>query len=386
MRLLRAAQRMSRSVCFVLSVLSVLSVLALPVASEEPVLAEGLNLTAFGGRVDLCAPPLTAENGTCTCAAGWTQQGGTCAACAPGFFKADPGFAACGACPAHMTSFEGAVERAECVCVAGHSREGDACAPCAANTYKAFVGNNSCVSCPTNTHTMGAGATQSTECVCDDGWTASAALATLATCEPCAEDYFSGPSTAGACLPCAANSATPSASAPSASAPSASAGCHCNAGYARDAEAGCSACPAGTYKTERGESACQPCPAHMSSPRGSTRPENCSCVAGYERAEEPEQSPSSAQACVLCAANSFCAGQDAKAACQERSTSEAGASASIECICRDGYFLYDSACVECSENFFCVRGVRTPCAASSASALGSTHAANCTCFTGFGAS
>ena len=108
-----------------LSVCFVLCVLAQPVCSDEAVLAEGLDLTAFGARVSLCASPLTTDNNTCTCAAGWTALGGTCAMCAAGLFKPRPGFAACTACPAHMTSFEGAVELAECcvcLCSAGYAR------------------------------------------------------------------------------------------------------------------------------------------------------------------------------------------------------------------------------------------------------------------------
>jgi hypothetical protein len=243
-----------------LKVFFVLCVLAQAVCSEnkrthDAVLADGLDLTAFGGRVSLCASPLTSDNNICTCAAGWTAIGGTCVMCAAGLFKPRPGFAACTACPAHMTSFEGSVELGECLCAAGYTPAAGVCVPCATTTYKPFVGNNSCVSCPAITHTVSSGAIDIDDCLCDSGWTL-----TDDGCVACPEHHFSNPLTAGSCWPCTPDSGSGAQASL----------CQCNAGYAREGSA-CAACVAGTYKTARDESMCEQCPAHMSSPLADLR-------------------------------------------------------------------------------------------------------------------
>ena len=222
---------------FFFSIIFVSCVCAQHVAMEVftgnmPVLAEGLDLTEFGGRVALCPPPLSADNNSCTCPAGWTMLRGTCTVCAAGFFKAEAGFGACSACPAHMTSFEGAVDMYECLCDAGHMPDGGECVRCSSTTYKAFIGNNSCVSCPANTQT-GSGATDMAHCLCHGGWTL-----VDDECVPCPENHFSGSLTSGACAPCPANSHSYAAASH----------CECSGGYARQGDGLCTPCVAGTYK------------------------------------------------------------------------------------------------------------------------------------------
>jgi hypothetical protein len=115
-RLHRAGLRFHLLVILVLLILLVL----LPPRSDAQALAGELDLSAAEGRVDACQAPLVAFNDTCTCDAGATwQSNGThqaCAPCAAGSYKPGPGLHACSACPALMTSFEGAAEAVDCLC------------------------------------------------------------------------------------------------------------------------------------------------------------------------------------------------------------------------------------------------------------------------------
>uniref|UniRef100_A0A1I7YTZ1 receptor protein-tyrosine kinase n=1 Tax=Steinernema glaseri TaxID=37863 RepID=A0A1I7YTZ1_9BILA len=64
--------------------------------------------------------------------------------------------------------------------------------------------------------------------------------------------------------------------------------CVCAAGYTLDSQMnGCKACPAGTYKARNGADICSLCPAHSASLSGSS---NCTCDAGYFRADEDLES------------------------------------------------------------------------------------------------
>ena len=338
-------------------------------ATSEPVLAEGLNLTPFLGRLTTCEAPWTAHDGACTCPPGWTVHSVyTCAPCAAGFFKEEPGFHACTACPGPTTSFGGAVEASECLCSEGHAELGGACAPCPAGTYKSFVGNNTCVPCPSAARTAEAGAVAISACVCPAGHVLGEA-----GCEPCPVNFGSDPA-GGDCRPCEAHSGT--------DAPGAA--CECDAGYAPGVPeapgapgdtAPCSACPEGKYKSGRGQRPCAECPANTLSPAGSTGPEQCLCAPGFELSEH--------EGCVTCAENAFCPGRGQKQACPEHSTSPAGSAAGSDCACLPGFFSYDNRCLECGEGFFCAGGVRKQCPPHSTSERGSSSVENCTCVSGF---
>ena len=191
----------------------VLSLLFVVCASDDAVLAEHLELSAFGGRVSACPAPFVVHMDMCTCGRGWTGTNtGSCVQCAAGAFKEDIGLGPCTTCPEHMTSFSAAQEMAECMCVPGYSAEGGICVPCATGTYKAFIGNSSCIACVPNAMTTLGGATTSAYCVCKSGH----ALVN-SVCVECAPDHYSS---AGVCKRCPANSASGVAAAT----------CQCNAG------------------------------------------------------------------------------------------------------------------------------------------------------------
>lgn len=306
------------------------------VASDEPVLAEGLDLTPFLGRLSTCESPWTAHGDACTCPPGWTAHGHSCSPCAAGFFKPEAGIHACTACPGPTTSFAGAVEASECLCAEGHAPAAlgstSACAPCPVSTYKSFVGNNSCVPCP-----PGHDAQQN------------------------------------ACRACPEHSVTGAPGSP----------CECDAGYAPDnrtsdftsSSAPCTACAPGKYKSGRGQHVCSECPEHTQSPPATTLPEHCLCAPGFER--------STPSGCAPCAANFFCPGRGRKLGCTEHSSSPAGSAASSDCTCLPGFFLYDTECLECGEDFFCSEGVRAQCPANSTSQRRSKTVQDCTCLSGF---
>lgn len=339
------------------------------VASAEPVLAEGLDLTPFQGRLATCEAPWTAHDDACTCPPGWTAHAHACAPCAAGFFKQEPGLHACTACPESTTSFEGSVEASECLCAEGHAvgslDSASACAPCPGSTYKSFVGNSSCVPCPPGAHTAGTGASAVDACLCPAGRALSDS-----GCQPCPPLHEAH---RNACRPCPANTGTDAPGAP----------CECDAGYTPGDTEPCTACTPGKYKSGRGQRACAECPAGTHSPPASTLPEHCVCAPGFEgsRAEGSNHS-----GCTPCAANAFCPGHGLKLGCPEHSSSPAGAAASSDCTCLPGFFRYDNQCLECGAGFFCFAEIRTPCPANSTSQRRSTTAHDCTCVSGFAAS
>jgi len=198
-------------------------------------------------------------------------------------------------------------------------------------------------------------------CVCDDGYMWNS---TENKCLSCADNFYSNDLTKSICMPCPVNSISKSPASL----------CQCAAGYQKEQEDFCAPCAPGTYKTY-GDSTCEPCPANMSSRMASTDSGACWCLPGFERHDS--------NTCVVCAANDFCPGFDAKITCPPHSSSAIGAKTIKECICAEGFFWYDEACLACEEGFFCSQGIRSQCPPNSTSAHASTHASNCTCLEGF---
>lgn len=325
------------------------------------VLAEDLDLSDFADRVSVCPAPLVAHNNLCTCPKGWTWLGALCVQCTAGSYKTHAGFGACTQCPSHMTSFEGATALSDCMCDRGFMPHDNACVVCLPTAYKSFIGNNSCVACPEHSHRNLAITSPEDSCVCDDGYMWNS---TVKQCIACVDNFYSNDLTKSTCIPCPANSVSQSPASV----------CQCAAGYAKGHHDFCTPCAPGTYKTY-GDFTCEPCPANMSSRIASTDSSACSCLAGFERHDSGT--------CVACTANAFCPGLDAKIACPLYSSSAIGAKTIQECICDEGYFWYDEACVLCGEGFFCSKGVRSQCPPNSTSAHGSIHASNCICLEGF---
>ena len=339
-------------------------------SDAQPVLAHDLELTAAEGRVEFCTAPLVEHNETCTCDAGFTWQTGesVCVQCAAGYYKQEPGFHVCTACPLYTTSFAGAAEADDCLCDAGYFNSASACETCAIGKYKSFVGNNSCVACPPNSATIDVAAVSAEACLCDVGYFAAAEGD--ASCAACPQNTFTQQRGETTCVSCPANSGTKG---PASILPD----CQCNAGYTQGqyGESFCVACKEHYYKPVLSMEPCTVCPKLMSSPSGSTSLANCTCDEGWQKKTPTE--------CEPCAADSYCPGADAKHACPRNSTSPVHSASITACVCLPGFYWYHGTCEQCNEDHFCAGNIRTACPQNSTSPIASASVENCTCVPGF---
>ena len=103
----------------------------------------------FGGPSCAIAP----------CPAGHTGTPGKCIPCAKGFWKSEPGEAACNACGKdETTQTTRATKPSECGCKPGYTQQrtgmfGSSCEACPKDTYKDTVGPAACSMCATGSDT-----------------------------------------------------------------------------------------------------------------------------------------------------------------------------------------------------------------------------------------
>ena len=334
----------------------------------QAVLAQDLELSAAEGRVELCTAPLVEHNATCTCDAGFTWQAAQCVQCAAGYYKQEPGFHVCTACPLYTTSFQGAAEADDCLCDAGYYNSASVCEACAIGKYKSFVGNNSCVECPANSKTTDVAAVSAEACLCDVGYFATPDGD--ASCAACPQNTFTQYAGSLICINCPTNSGTHGLA-------SKFTDCKCDAGYTPGpyGESFCVACKEHYYKPVLSMEPCTVCPKQMSSPSASTLLANCTCDEGWQK-----KNPTT---CEPCAADSYCTGADAKHACPGNSTSPVYSASINACVCLQGFYWYYGTCELCSEDHFCENNIRTACPQNSSSPVASGSIENCTCVPGF---
>jgi hypothetical protein len=178
----------------------------------------------------------------------------------------------CEACPANSNSAAGDTE---CACDAGYTGSAGKCSACTPGKFKNDVGAGPCINCPAGQYSTKSAAiichdcpanthaaAGAYECVCNAGYTGA-----HESCSACAAGTFKSDSGPGACVECAAgtfssNSAAVAckACAGDASSAAGSVACKCNAGFTGPADS-CSACAAGTYKSAPGSDACRDCEA-----------------------------------------------------------------------------------------------------------------------------
>ena len=186
---------------------------------------------------------------------------GECTDCKAGTFKEGTGDGECSTCPPHTSSEAGSKRLKDCKCVAGYTakEDGDACTACEVGTFKEGTGDGECSSCPPH-RSSEAGSKHPEDCKCAAGYTAT-----------------------------------------------------------EDGDA-CTACEAGTWKSNLGANQCSPCPAGTSSASGSDSLDKCTCLAGYTAS-------GNGVACTACAAGTFKAGTGAStcAPCAPGTSSAAGA-------------------------------------------------------------
>lgn len=223
-------------------------------------------------------------------------SGPTCTECPAGSYKITANNDACTNCPASTTSPIGSTSSVACItassCDAGYTGpDGGPCAACVAGKYKAATGSAACTNCGPGTYSSTLAATAAAACLaCAAGTTSPAASTSSAACifPPCNPGY-TGPdgicstcvagtykvgTGSAACMPCVAGtySTIPAATAETAclacggnsDAPiqsSTATACTCNAGYSGAHGGVCTPCAAGTYKVGTGSAACTSCPA-----------------------------------------------------------------------------------------------------------------------------
>lgn len=209
---------------------------------------------------------------------------------------------------------------------------GDACADCPANTFSDATGALVCDPCPDNSSSAG-GASSIEQCLCDAGFRRVGS-----ECVACSAGYFKKTHGNDECTECAVDT------------------------YWIAPDQACTSCP-GASSTE-GATA-------------QTSVGACVCPAGYEPAIDTR--------CAVCAADSYCAGTDAKAPCPANSTSPPGSDALADCTCAPRTWQQElGVCAECTPDHYCTGdNTRTPCQPDSAAPAGSSAPEDCVCVGGF---
>ena len=202
-------------------------------------------------------------------------------------------------------------DEADCVCDLGFFRVNDECRKCAAgsyrneteiltctacakDTYQDQLAALGCDSCPDNSHTVGEGSDDITDCRCDAGYelhpsehrcipctAGTYAPHSSNICQQCLPDSYSL-DIAAICIPCAANERSQAGS-------SQEGFCNCMPGFGGNIThpAICTQCPLHTYSTggvpnSDQRPVCTSCPDFKNSPLQSSSASHCVCVPGHE--------------------------------------------------------------------------------------------------------
>lgn len=350
------------------------------------------------GSRERCPLQSAAIDGVCVCVDGWKLLGdGSCALGeAPFYYREGERFE----CPySQETLRDGASSRAECVCSGGYAGrgggDGDACEICAVNTF-ASTNSSQCERCPENSHGAPEGSSDIAMCGCPPGEIQNENR----TCVACPRGHAKGlldreciecqagtwAEQAVSCRSCGENSESPAGSV-------AFDNCTCLAGAER-ATGICELCSVGKYNNENA-SQCENCGAGMTSGEGAL---SCVCQTGHGT---PSVSPTACDKCVPgffkaqaslgecseCLAGTFSPGAGASActSCPAHAQSEQGATA---CVCNAGFLRADSACESCPVDTYSHANATecTPCGRNLESPPGSTSESDCECPRGRGGS
>ena len=239
--------------------------------------------------VGFTSPPGSTSSQNCAlqCAPGsFGPDGGPCQLCPRGKYKATPGPGACsGSCPLNSDSVEGSTEETDCKCNAGFTGpDGGQCTSCGSGKYKGSVGAQVCTECEAGKYQ---GNTAATGCVlCPEGKYSMVIGATEAgTCEDCVAGKYlatQGSDAEADCVLCAAGTYSSAVGA------TAETTCEdCAAGkylstQGNTAEDDCLLCAAGKFSMTVGAEACEDCSAgKYLSTQGNTAETDCVlCAAG----------------------------------------------------------------------------------------------------------
>ena len=407
-----------------------------------------------GNVVSSCSQNSVSPSGSdaavdCICAAGYYgDPGGVCTQCEVGSWCS---LGVMNTCPDHTTSLLGSDELIDCKCLAGYrgSVDGSACTACPAGQWKSSIGIGSCTLCGGNTYSTtiaatssgtcsicpantfsGTGSTELTYCKCnaghnaiEDGFACTPCVAGtyksstgVGICEECRTDTFSTAVAAtdeGTCTNCPTNTFSALGS-------SELINCRCEAGYTAVANGvACTACIAGTYKTNTGigvcdkcgvdtysitvaattEGTCTNCPSNTFSTQSSDQLADCSCFEGHSGVSD-------GIACTACVAGSYkveygigectscvvdtysttvaALGPEVCLSCPENTISLSMSNERTDCICKESWQgELGGPCDFCQIGEWCSGGSRYFCSEFATSLAGSDEITDCNCIPGY---
>lgn len=332
------------------------------------------------------SPPASPNLSACVCRAGFVEDDfGNCEACVIGKYKtlADT---ACRACPEGMSSPQASPDIASCfACPIGTLESNGVCLDCPAHSVTLTIGNNETSACLCDAGYFGS---HDTSCLaCPAGHYKAAPGED--PCLQCAPGTYNPASNATTCLACTANSLS-AAGSTQASQCDCNTGFEkqdngtckmCGAGKYQDGSGVCTACGTNQYyavssppyKTNR----CTNCPAMSEAPAAAYGLDACTCLSGYHRSD--------ATTCVPCAENFFCSNEHVVVACPANSTSVPRSVSITDCTCDAGFFRAEDSCVACLQHHFCDNETIAACPGNSTTAHGTLAQAveQCQCFDGF---
>ena len=213
--------------------------------------------------------------------------------------------------------------------------------PCTNTVSRVCASCSSLPSCPESNYRSGCACVACDICppglVRKDcgGCSQGSCVSVSAPCRSCAAGQYA--ECPGACITCPTQSTSPANS-------MSIADCVCNEGYTGPDGTSCTACPAGTYKNNRGKASCAFCPAGKYADQiGSSA---CSdCAAG-------KYSFAGSTSCADCESGTYesSAGSKACSSCPAYSFPDAN---SASCICNNGYTGPDgTSCIACPQGTY----------------------------------
>ena len=338
------------------------------------------------------------DHSACICLPGYQENvHGLCELCPSPTFKDVAGDFACSLCPdtAHyynetfcvncLENEERSADGLSCSCVAPLARSdyGYNCEPCPADTY---YDAGTCVACTAHSTTRGVtGATSPDACVCDAGYIVEGDL-----CTACSSGTYEKN---GQCVSCGVNTVSPEASHSSTQCGCAAGSCQsflwnhtcfgeceptlepcsaCKPGFFKNfvSQPGnldtCSRCPLDSFANTSGQVACHECPPKsVTTDLGSDSVTDCVCDKGNEKIASScehcqagfAKNTIGNHACTACS-KGFYSDVEESLLCQEctrfnndTTVAEAADSESL-CVCVQGFFLEDNACVPCIDGAY----------------------------------
>ena len=332
------------------------------------------------------------DSTTCTCNAGFSgpdSDGGTCTQCVAGKYKVVSGSTSCESCPDDSNSPPGSIFRTACVCNAGFSGpdgDGGNCAQCDAGKYKAVIGSTNCESCRADSDSP-ARSILVTACTCNTGFSGLDGGACTewvagkhkiaprnAACSNCLAGQYSTAvgATSDVCQQCPPNSDAPEAS-------DEVVDCSCKVGSSGQDGGACTKCVANSFKADSGDANCFSCPANSNSPEGSAM---CKCNAGFSGLHSNSM-------CTECVSGKYNAivGNAICDSCPAHSNSPMGSITVTTCTCNMGFSGLDGGqCTGCLAGKY-KENIGTAscdvCPEDSDSPRQSTSSTACTCNAGY---